>query len=87
MALSTDPLRDVLDTLARHGLDVAACRQAVEEVRRRWGGSQVYIPRVDRLERDREIRAGLDDGQPAREIAAEVGVCVRTIRRRRSEWW
>lgn len=85
--MTTDPLRDMLDTLTRHGLDLDTCRQAVAEVRQRWGGSQVYIPRVDRREREREIRAGLEEGQPPHEIAAEVGVCVRTIRRKRAEWW
>lgn len=85
--MTTDPLLDMLDTLARHGLDPATCRQAVAEVRQRWGGSQCYIPRVDRRERERTIKAGLANGQPPQAIAAEVGVCARTIRRKRAEWW
>jgi DNA-binding NarL/FixJ family response regulator len=86
MTETDDPLSDALATLLEHGLDPDRCRRAIAEVRRRWGGSEVYIRAVDREARDEVIRAALAEGLPTNEIARRVGVHPATIRRKRSTW-
>mgnify|MGYP003587367533 CR=1 FL=1 len=87
MGLVHDPLADALALLLEQGLDEALCRRALAETRRRWGGSQCYIPACDRPARDSAIAAALADGLPAREVAARAQVSVSTVKRRRSQWY
>ncbi len=82
-----DPLADALAALVQLGLDETLCRRALAETRRRWGGSQCYIPACDRPARDSAIAAALADGLPAREVAARAQVSVSTVKRRRSQWY
>ena len=45
--MTNDPLTDALESLVGLGLDETLCRRALAETRRRWGGSQCYIPACD----------------------------------------
>lgn len=85
--MTNDPLTDALESLVGLGLDETLCRRALAETRRRWGGSQCYIPACDRPARDSAIAAALADGLPAREVAARAQVSVSTVKRRRSQWY
>lgn len=84
--MQSDPLSDALDALLRLGLDPTACRRAISDVRRQWGGSQAYIRAIDRSARDASIYDGLRQGLPASEVAARAQTSVATVRRRKSEW-
>lgn len=81
-----DPLSDCLAILVQHGLDRELCTQVIRQVRRRWGGGQVYIRAIDRESREAVIQAGLAAGDPVREIARRAEVHPATVRRKRAGW-
>jgi len=85
--LLTDAAETLAMNLEAHGIepDRAAdlAFQAVDDLRRRWGGLQVYIPKAEYLElatRHQEVferyRAGWDE----RDIAREAGYTERRVR-------
>lgn len=80
-----DVLDDAAESLAQAGLDATIVRRVLADVRVRWGGCQTYIRQRDPAT-DREIRLALESGRPLHEVARQVGVSERTIRRRRSVW-
>ncbi len=84
--MTEDPLTDALTTLVRLGLDEPLCRRALTEVRRRWGGGQVYLCALDRPARDAAIRQALDEGLTVKQVAAKTKTSASTVKRRRSEW-
>lgn len=81
-----DPLSDCLALLVQQGLDRDLCGQIIRQVRRRWGGGQVYIRAIDRDARDALIQAGLAAGEPVQDIARRAQVHPATVRRRRAGW-
>jgi hypothetical protein len=81
-----DPLSDCQALLIQHGMPAELCVRVIAQVRQRWGGAEAYIRAVDREARDALIRAGLESGEPVREIARRAAVHPATVRRKRSNW-
>lgn len=81
-----DILADAQRELIQAGADPDAVQRALQAVRGRWGGSQVYIHAVDRESRDEAARAALQRGATIQEAAKVAGCSPSTIRRRRSDW-
>ena len=81
-----DPLDLTRALLLQHGVEPETARIVVSEVRRVFGGSQVYILGIDRASRDEAARAALERGASIQEAARVAGCSTSTIRRRRSDW-
>ncbi len=81
-----DPLSMTKTLLLRHGVAPETARLVVSEVRRVFGGSQVYILAIDRSDRDEAAREALARGATLQEAARAAGCSPSTIRRRRSDW-
>jgi DNA-binding NarL/FixJ family response regulator len=72
--------------MLRHDIDPAIVRRLVTDARKLFGGSQIYIPVLDRESRDREIKRLLELGASPAAIAKHVKTSASTVRRRRSDW-
>lgn len=83
----SDILSDLRERLLAAGLDSAIVQRVILEARQFWGGETIYIPAVDRENRDAVIRAALEKGLSVDEAAKRAGVSARTVRRRQSSWW
>ncbi len=81
-----DPVSYMVEQLRRRGIPNEVTRQVAAAVRREFGGSQIYIRRLDRDGRDAEIKAALARGLSPEEAARQAKTSVSTIRRRRSSW-
>lgn len=82
-----DPVDSVARLLARLNVEGEVRRTIVSELRRQWGGEQVYIRATDRASIDDTIRQGLEAGEKPEAIARKAGVSSRTVRRRASTWF
>lgn len=83
----TDPIDTAAELLTRFNVEVSVRRTIVSELRRQWGGVQVYIRATDRASIDDTIRQGLESGERPEAIAKRAGVSARTVRRRASTWF
>lgn len=82
---NADVLDDAALALTKAGIDPSLIRRVLDDVRKRWIG-QVYIRQRGCLTED-EMRHALESGKPLREVARNIGVSERTVRRRRSRWF
>lgn len=58
----------------------------VGEMRRRYGGCEIYVQQIDRANRNEKIRAAIESGQPIKVAAQKAGCHPSTARRIRDEW-
>ena len=82
----TDPIDTAAELLTRFNVEAEVRRVILTELRRQWGGAQVYIRSTD-PSRDDTIRQGLEAGERPEAIARKAGVSARTVRRRASRWF
>jgi len=85
--LAEDPLAEVCDALIAAGVAPELVKRVINQARIIWGGGQVYIRAIDRQWRDQVIRRELEAGRPMNEVAAKAGTSLRTVARRKSEWF
>ena len=83
----TDPIDTAAELLTRFNVEAEVRRVILTELRRQWGGVQVYIRATDRASIDDTIRQGLESGDRPEAIARKAGVSARTVRRRASRWF
>lgn len=81
-----DILNDTASELLARGLPADAVQRALSEIRRRYGGSEVYVLAIDRQSRDEAAKAALQRGASIQEAARVAGCSVSTVRRRASRW-
>lgn len=81
-----DVLTDAERLLRGYAVENWVVRAVIQELRKSWGGGQVYIQAIDRPARDEAIRAALDQGLKPEQVARKTGASVATVRRRRSAW-
>lgn len=81
-----DLLGECAALLKQMGVAERIVAHVMGEMRRRYGGDEVYIPQIDRAERNQKIRAALDAGQPVKVAAKQAGCHPSTARRVRDEW-
>lgn len=84
--MEPDPLDHVRDLLMTFRVEPSAIRTAIAETRKRYGGEQVYLRRIDREARDQVIQTALQSGTSPEGAAKVAGCSPATVRRRRSSW-
>jgi DNA-binding NarL/FixJ family response regulator len=86
--LLTAIARTIAQALIRAGVEPSSARSAASksctDLCRDWGGEYHWLPRVDRVSRDRAVAQALSDGKPVKQVATEQSVSVRTVLRIRS---
>lgn len=84
--MAVDVLADAVESLIAAGADGHLVRRVLSDVRKRWGGERIYLPKIDRSARNADICAAIERGEPPDAIADQVGVNPKTVRRRQSTW-
>lgn len=85
-----DVLADCADRLIAAGLEAVIVRRVIGALRQEWGGERHYIAKLDRLERDANIRERLSHGESISAIATRIGISRNTVKKirkiRQDEW-
>lgn len=84
--MESDILADCASRLIKAGVDSAVVVQVISDMRRTWGGDEVYIHQIDRDSRDKAISEALTAGLPMVEVAKKAGCHPVTVRRKKAEW-
>lgn len=76
---------DIYRLLTRLGIDdLTALREAgalCEDLQRRFGARDHYVPAIDKTTRNARIAAELASGHDAKSVAARHGVSTKTVKR------
>ena len=83
MAGDSDLISDIHMQLVAAGCPPDIARSVLLNIRRIWGGTEVYIKAVDRDSRNQKI---LQSNAPPKELAKSVGCCEKTVKRVRQSW-
>ncbi len=81
-----DLLTDAGQILSREGVAESIIERVINELRHRYGGDRVFIPKWDRLRRNQAIRADLQAGLTVPVIAQRRACSPTTVRRISQEW-
>jgi DNA-binding NarL/FixJ family response regulator len=81
-----DLLTDAGHLLIQKGVEESIIEWVINELRQRYGGDRVFIPKIDRPTRNQRIAADLQQGIPHKQIARQRGCSPATVSRISREW-
>lgn len=87
MAGDCDLLHDVGRRFIESGIETSLVHSIISDMRKIWGGDEVYIQAIDRSARDRIIRDGHKNGTPIKELAKKAGCTEKTAKKKIADSW
>jgi DNA invertase Pin-like site-specific DNA recombinase len=84
--MTADLLADCGELLTRYQVAPTIIQRVITELRYRYGGDRVFIPKIDRASRNQRIADGFHQGDSLSEIARNAGCSTSTVRRISQEW-